>query len=203
MSSKRTATAVALSLGLGVAVSLIFADNQQPDTAMPAGTACALRKPSSEASGQVCDKVHEGAAPAARNETWSPALPANAASALVAAVESVPAANRNASPPNRPAEPGGLAGSLRRTMFENSAAIRECFEGWKKLEPELPTAFDVEFLLEAQAGAVRVTNVEAKLAGAGNAAFGGCVRSVIADAAFDVPPVDKLRVRYRIDMTTQ
>jgi hypothetical protein len=206
MSTKRIALAAAVSSALGLAVAAWQHDTQQPDTSMPNGTACGLKKPTDLAAEGVCDRPRQASPPTPGHESWSRPLPANAASALVAALEMNPTVDKEYVPgaANDPlGEMKSFSSDLRKALAQNGAAIRECFEAWKKLDPALPTAVEVEFLLEADGARGRITHVEATQKGGGNMAFGGCIRSVVADVAIDAPPMDKVRVRYPITMALQ
>ncbi|MBL8949566.1 MAG: AgmX/PglI C-terminal domain-containing protein, partial [Myxococcaceae bacterium] len=87
---------------------------------------------------------------------------------------------------------------IRAAVQDAKADIQHCYEAWSKVSPSLGGRLVIGFRIsgdggpEATVDRVRLTED----AGMGNAAFEGCVLSVMSDLRFDAPPSGDLEVTY-------
>jgi hypothetical protein len=144
-------------------------------------------------------------APAGGDGKLSRELPANTPAALIAAVEMIDengqrnpeALGGDAKPPFPVTREG-----IRKAMRSSAPAIRECYEAWFQAEKGLSGRLDLAFTIAPKAGGGgEIKTVTVADGGMGNIAFQGCMRSVVADLAFDSPN-GETRVQYPLVFKT-
>jgi hypothetical protein len=159
--------------------------------------------------------VGDGAAtaedpPAAQAGDWSrdPAAAARRAASRARAGDPGPAP-RTGSAPGGAAAPGddaddlpptiwpvtrdGIQGALRERIDE----IKECYEGWLAVEPDLAGAVTVGFRIEATDGPrARITDVDISVSDLHHPWLEGCILAMIGSLTFENPESGPATVRY-------
>jgi hypothetical protein len=97
------------------------------------------------------------------------------------------------------------ARGFRAAMRDRMPAIRECYEGWLELQPQLAGELVVQFVLEppeAGADVTRVQNVDLVDSDVPNPVFEGCVLASLEDLRFE--PLDSMKVfTYPLRFSTE
>ncbi len=99
-----------------------------------------------------------------------------------------------------PIDADGINGAIRERLGE----IKECYDEWLKLDPELQGKVVVGFVIAAEEdlGAIRETSVVESMAG-DNTFFEGCVLNVMSDLQFEPPEDGEVTVNYPFMFSTE
>jgi hypothetical protein len=92
-----------------------------------------------------------------------------------------------------PIDADGINGAIRERLGE----IKECYDSWLQLDPDLQGKVVVGFVIAEQQdlGAIRETTVVESTAG-DNTFFEGCVLNVMSDLQFEPPEDGEVTVNY-------
>ena len=140
----------------------------------------------------------------------APGSPAAAQPAPQLAVPQRPPLPRTLYPPVANYTPDGgvrfpLSGlGIQSAVVDAKPQLRECYEGWAKLNANLGGQLKVAFRITGDAGTEAHVD-QVRLvgdAGTGHLAFEGCVLSVMSSLKFDPPPGGSLNVTYPLTFST-
>lgn len=138
----------------------------------------------------------------------SPAVPLHDPSDLPVSAVGNPAVRRDTSAMGgaSPSFGGTLDGSvrykldrdgIREAMRSGLPEIKDCYEQWLKLQPDLGGRLKVNFTIDTDDGVEgRVTSVSLGDAGMGHVAMEGCVLSVVSGLPFEPPLNGSINVTY-------
>ncbi|MBK7860569.1 MAG: AgmX/PglI C-terminal domain-containing protein [Archangiaceae bacterium] len=93
---------------------------------------------------------------------------------------------------------------IRAAVADARPQVRECYEAWLKVNPQLQGRLKVAFRITSDGG-TEATIDQVHLvgdAGMGNLAFEGCVLSVMSGLHFDPPPQGALEVTYPLSFSS-